>query len=77
MRQDVLSAVTALLIIVFLSASFTMIAPVEDADAWLRHGCCIEKRTRSFLGIRITYCVRWEVEFHFNPFPHPYECPDD
>ena len=76
MKQHVLSAVTALLIIGFLSASFTMIAPIEDADAWLRHGCCIKTKSLTFLGVTITYCIRWSVEYHLNPFPHPYECPN-
>lgn len=40
MRQHVLSAVIALLIVGFLGASFMMIAPVEEADAWPFHPCC-------------------------------------
>ena len=40
MRQHVLSAVIALLIVGFLGASFMMIAPVEEADAWAFHACC-------------------------------------
>lgn len=75
MRQHVLSAVIALLIVGFLGASFMMIAPVEEADAWPIHLCCRE--------VKIYYKDgRWEIIIdcdpavtHMHAWPCSFECP--
>ena len=78
MRQHVLSAVIALLIVGFLGASFMMIAPVKEADAWLLHLCC-EYTVEIVIGsdgyeivVIIEDC---DSVFHGHIWPCGYVCP--
>ena len=74
MRQHVLSAVIALLIVGFLGASFMMIAPVEEADAWPAHPCCEYYWLITPLG-GIIWVQDCDPAFHKHVWSCGYVCP--
>lgn len=75
MKRKFTRSIVFLLIFAFLTVPILTIVPVEEADAWIRHGCCVKECTKSFWGIKITYCCKSEVYWHLSPFWHPWSCP--
>lgn len=69
------TSLTLLLLVGVLSMSFLTIIPVEDADAWIRHGCCVKECTRGWGPFKITWCCESRVFWHLSPFYHSFSCP--
>lgn len=69
------TALTLLLIVGVLSMSLLTIIPVEDADAWIRHGCCVRECQAGWGPLKIRWCCEQAVFWHLNPFAHPFQCP--
>jgi len=75
MKRKLTQGIGFLLIFTFLSVSILALLPAEEADAYIRHGCCVKECTKKIWGIKITYCCKSEVYWHLNPFWHPWSCP--
>ena len=79
MKENIVRVSIALLIAMFLGASFLMIAPIENTDAWLMHWCCTKWEPLPpvvIFGVlvQLKICVEWEVITHWNPLPHQFSC---
>lgn len=62
-----------LLIVGAFCALFTLTV-TDDADAWARHACCVEYSTYEILGVKITYCSKKEVTWHWKVWRHSWCC---
>ena len=71
--KSVRLVVSLSLLVAFLAGSFLMLAPIDEADAWLRHACnCVETIT---IGLPPKVEIKCDVTYHWHIFDHEWTCP--
>ena len=77
MKDKMVQATITVLIAAFIGSSVLMIAiaPINEAEAWLRHACnCTEIHEFTTPPPKWSSLIECDVTYHWNPLSHDFSC---